>query len=37
MDLIIHTLFDTDWGVIILGALLLIFLLVEYFNKTPRI
>lgn len=33
MDLIIETIFETEWGVILLGALLLIGLAIELFGK----
>ena len=37
MDLIIHTLFDTDYGIIIAGVFLLSAILIEYFGKKPKI
>ena len=33
MDFIIHTLFDTEWGLILVGAFLLGACLIEFFNK----
>ena len=33
MDIIIESLFETEWGLIIIGALLLIAILIEFFKK----
>jgi len=33
MDIIIETLFETEWGIIIIGALILIAILIEFFKK----
>ena len=38
MDLIIHAIFDTEWGIILVGAFLLGACLFEFFNhKNPKI
>lgn len=36
MELIIQTLFDTEWGAIIAGALLFTFFLYEIFTNKPK-
>ncbi len=36
MDIIIETLFETEWGIIILGAILLTALLIEFFGNKPK-
>lgn len=33
MDIIIETLFETEWGLIVIGALILIAILIEFFKK----
>lgn len=33
MDIIIETLFETEWGLIIIGVLILIAILIEFFKK----
>ena len=33
MDIILETLFETEWGIIIIGALILIAILIEFFKK----
>ena len=33
MDIIIETLFETEWGIIIIGVLILIAILIEFFKK----
>ena len=37
MSTIIETLFDTEWGVIIVGAIILTALIIEFFNNKPQI
>ena len=38
MDALIHTIFDTDWGFVIVGIFLLGACLIEFFsNKKPKI
>ena len=38
MDILIDTLFNTDWGIIILGVFLLGFVIIEFWNnKNPKI
>ena len=37
MEALIETLFETEWGIIILGAILLTALLIEFFNNKPKI
>lgn len=36
MDVIIETLFETEWGIIILGSILVIALLIEFFGKNSK-
>ena len=36
MDVIIETLFETEWGIIILGSILIIALLIEFFSKNSK-
>lgn len=36
MDIIIETLFETEWGIIILGSILVIALLIEFFSKNSK-
>ena len=36
MEAIIETLFDTPWGIIILGAFLTIAIIIDFFQK-PKI
>ena len=36
MDVIIETLFETEWGIIILGSILVIALLIEFFSKNSK-
>jgi ABC-type xylose transport system permease subunit len=37
MEFIMQVLFDTEWGAIIVGALILIAVLIEIFYKKPKI
>ena len=36
MEVILESLADTGWGVIILGAFILIAILIEFFSNTPK-
>ena len=37
MEALIETLFETEWGLIIFGALILIALLIDFFSNKPKI
>jgi len=37
MSIIISTLFDTEWGIIIIGMFLLGAILIEIFGNKPKI
>jgi len=37
MNIIIETLFDTDYGIIIIGAFILLAIIIEWFRKKPKI
>ncbi len=36
MDVIIATLFDTEWGIILIGMMLFIAITIEFFNNKPK-
>jgi hypothetical protein len=36
MDIIVKTLFESEWGAIILGALLVMVVIMEFFNNKPK-
>ena len=36
MDIIIETLFETEWGIIVIGAILFIALIIEFFGKNSK-
>ena len=37
MEVLIETLFETEWGLIILGVFLVFALIIEFFNNKPKI
>ena len=36
MDILIHTLFETEWGIITIGIFIIGALLIEFFNNKPK-
>ena len=36
MEIVMETLFETDWGLIIFGILMLIALLITFFSNKPK-
>ena len=36
MEVFISTLFDTEWGIILICAILIIALSIEFFNNKPK-
>ena len=36
MDIILETIFETEWGIIFLCGMLILCIIIEFFNNKPK-